>query len=117
MFGIAPQYDTVFFKGVRLRDGRWLERGDTYKTVLGANVAADKKVGVGDTIIWLKKKLTVVGVMESTQTFPDNFAVVPFETARRVQRIPLWVSWQHHRHPGESGDHRRGGRADHQAGA
>ena len=92
VFGIAPQYDTLFFKGVRLRDGRWLERGDTYKTVLGANVAADKKVGVGDTIIWLKKKLTVVGVMESTQTFPDNFAVVPFETARRVQRIPLWVA-------------------------
>ena len=91
VFGIAPQYDTIFFKGVRLQDGRWLERGDTYKTVLGANVAANKKVGVGDTIIWLKKKLTVVGVMESTQTFPDNFAVVPFETVRRVQRIPLWV--------------------------
>ena len=91
VFGIAPQYDTVFFKGVRLQDGRWLERGDTYKTVLGSNVAANKQVGVGDTIIWLKKKLTVVGVMESTQTFPDNFAVVPFETVRRVQRIPLWV--------------------------
>ena len=91
VFGIAPQYDTVFFKGVRLQDGRWLERGDTYKAVLGSNVAANKQVGVGDTIIWLKKKLTVVGVMESTQTFPDNFAVVPFETVRRVQRIPLWV--------------------------
>ena len=91
VFGIAPQYDTVFFKGVRLQDGRWLERGDTYKTVLGSNVAANKQVGVGDTIIWLKKKLTVVGVMESTQTFPDNFAVVPFETVRRVQRIPLWA--------------------------
>ena len=91
VFGIAPQYDTVFFKGVRLQDGRWLERGDTYKTVLGSNVAANKQVGVGDTIIWLKKKLTVVGIMESTQTFPDNFAVVPFETVRRVQRIPLWV--------------------------
>ena len=91
VFGIAPQYDTIFFKGVRLQAGRWLERGDTYKTVLGSNVAANKKVGVGDTIIWLKKKLTVVGVMESTQTFPDNFAVVPFETVRRVQRYPLWV--------------------------
>ena len=91
VFGIAPQHDTIFFKGVRLQDGRWLERGDTYKTVLGSNIAANKKVGVGDTIIWLKKKLTVVGVMESTQTFPDNFAVVPFETVRRVQRIPLWV--------------------------
>ncbi len=91
VFGIAPQHDTIFFKGVRLQDGRWLERGDTYKTVLGSNIAANKQVGVGDTIIWLKKKLTVVGVMESTQTFPDNFAVVPFETVRRVQRIPLWV--------------------------
>ncbi len=91
VFGIAPQHDTLFFKGVRLQDGRWLERGDTYKTVLGANVATNKKVGVGDTIIWLKKKLTVVGVMESTQTFPDNFAVVPFETARRVRQVPLWV--------------------------
>ncbi len=91
VFGIAPQHDTIFFKGVRLQAGRWLERGDTYKTVLGSNVAANKKVGVGDTIIWLKKKLTVVGVMESTQTFPDNFAVVPFETVRRVRRIPLWV--------------------------
>ena len=91
VFGIAPQHDTIFFKGVRLQDGRWLERGDTYKTVLGSNIAANKKVGVGDTIIWLKKKLTVVGIMESTQTFPDNFAVVPFETVRRVQRIPLWV--------------------------
>ncbi len=91
VFGIAPQHDTIFFKGVRLQAGRWLERGDTYKTVLGSNVAANKKVGVGDTIIWLKKKLTVVGVMESTQTFPDNFAVVPFETVRRVRRFPLWV--------------------------
>ena len=91
VFGIAPQHDTIFFKGVRLQDGRWLERGDTYRTVLGANVAANKQVGVGDTIIWLKKKLTVVGVMESTQTFPDNFAVVPFETVRRVMRIPLWA--------------------------
>ena len=91
VFGIAPQHDTIFFKGVRLQDGRWLERGDTYRTVLGANVAANKQVGVGDTIIWRKKKLTVIGVMESTQTFPDNFAVVPFETVRRVMRIPLWA--------------------------
>lgn len=91
VFGIAPHHDTLFLKGVRLQDGRWLERGDTYKTVLGANVAANKKLGVGDTLIWRKKKLAIVGVMESTQTFPDNYALVPLKTVQRVLRIPSYL--------------------------
>lgn len=87
VFGIAPEHDALFFNGVLLKEGRWLERGDTYETVLGAKVATTRNLAVGDTVSWRKKQLTVVGIMENTETFPDNLALVPFETVRKVRGI------------------------------
>ncbi|MGH2353111.1 MAG: ABC transporter permease, partial [Chloroflexota bacterium] len=87
VFGIAPEFAPIYLNGVELTAGRWLQRGDTYQTVIGSNVASTKHVGVGDAIEWREERFTVVGIMERTETFPDQGAVIPFDTVRREMRL------------------------------
>lgn len=85
--GIEPEYATLYLHGVDLTGGRWLQPGDTQHAVIGSKVASTKRVGLGDTLEWRKKRYAVVGVMETTETFPDQGVVVPFDTVRRELRL------------------------------
>jgi putative ABC transport system permease protein len=43
---------------------------------------------LGDKLTWKKKEFTVVGIMERTETFPDQLAIMPIETVRRLMKQP-----------------------------
>jgi putative ABC transport system permease protein len=88
VFGLAPEHAPLYFNGVHLAAGRWLERGDLRQTVVGSNVVGTKHVKLGSTIEWREKHYTVVGIMERTETFPDTGVVIPFETVRKELRLP-----------------------------
>ncbi|HEX2033750.1 MAG TPA: ABC transporter permease [Chloroflexota bacterium] len=86
--GMPPELVPETLPGVRLAAGRWLQRGDRYQAIVGANVAATKKLRLGDGIEWRRKRYTVVGALERTETSPDWMVIVPFDVVRREMRLP-----------------------------
>jgi putative ABC transport system permease protein len=83
VYAIEPRFIPDMFSGLTLRAGRWLDDSDTRATVVGSRVASSKNLTVGSTLTWRKNDYLVVGVVAETNTFPDGFAVMPFETVRR----------------------------------
>jgi putative ABC transport system permease protein len=88
VYGAPPEQVEAGMAGVKLVAGRWPQRGDTYHAVVGADVARTRDLRLGDTITWREKDLTVVGIMESTETTPDQMVIVPIETVWRVLERP-----------------------------
>jgi putative ABC transport system permease protein len=89
VYGVDPAYIRDFFGTVPLRAGRWLDPGDFRATVVGANVATKHHLAVGSTLTWRQKDYTVVGVMAPTNTFPDGYALMPYEAVRYDQKLPV----------------------------
>lgn len=90
VIALQPEYSSLMFKGINLQEGRWLQASDTYKynAVVGSKLVVTKKIGIGDRIEWRKEKFTVVGIIEPTNTMPDQYVVIPFDVARKVMKIP-----------------------------
>jgi putative ABC transport system permease protein len=88
VYGVDPAYIRDFFGSVPLQTGRWLDPGDFRATVVGSNVAAKHHLGIGSVLTWHKNDYTVVGIMAPTNTFPDGYALMPFEAVRYDQKLP-----------------------------
>jgi putative ABC transport system permease protein len=88
VYGAPPEQVEAGMGGVKLLAGRWLQRGDTYHAVVGADVARKRDLRLGDAITWREKELAVVGIMQSTETTPDQMVIVPIETVWRVIERP-----------------------------
>lgn len=88
VYGVPPTLARLSMEPVLLEKGRWLEKGDTYEVVIGHKIAQKRGLDVGDKLTWKEKEFTVVGIMERTETFPDNFAIMPLETVRRLMKQP-----------------------------
>jgi len=88
VYGIDPAYLPDVLGSVPLAAGRWLDAGDFRSAVVGSKVASGDHLGVGSTLTWRKNDYLVVGIMGETDTFPDNFAVMPLDTVRRDLRLP-----------------------------
>lgn len=88
VIGIPPEQSELSFQTVKLARGRWLERGDAYQAVVGWSVARKRALGLGQEIEWREKKFTVVGILAETHTSPDQYVVVPIDTAWRVMKQP-----------------------------
>ena len=91
VYGIDPAYLPDVLGSVPLAAGRWLDAGDFRSAVVGSKVASGDHLGVGSTLTWRKNDYLVVGIMGETDTFPDNFAVMPLDTVRRDLRLPTDV--------------------------
>ncbi|TAK36818.1 MAG: ABC transporter permease [Chloroflexota bacterium] len=90
VMAVQPEHSPLILEGVKLRQGRWLQSSDTYKynAVVGAKIATAKNVSLGDTIEWRKKQFTVVGMLDLTNSIPDQYVVVPFDVARKEMKLP-----------------------------
>ncbi|MEW5992544.1 MAG: ABC transporter permease [Chloroflexota bacterium] len=66
--------------------GRALTPGDegSYVTVLGADLARQYDVGIGDTFVIRDVEFKVVGVLEPTLTAPDQTAMLPLAAAQEL---------------------------------
>ena len=81
------------YRELPVRAGRFLMPGDRGVAVLGADFAASRKLGVGDTLEVGGLRWPIVGVLDKTLTAPDRFAMVPIDDARDLwlRRDPLLV--------------------------
>jgi putative ABC transport system permease protein len=91
VYGIDPAYLPDVLGSVPLAAGRWLDAGDFRAAVVGSKVASSDHLRVGSILTWRKNDYLVVGIMGETDTFPDNFAVMPLDTVRRDLQLPTDV--------------------------
>src|SRR5215831_9244951 len=88
VIGVDPYFIEYVFGTVHLKGGRWLDGSDNRATVLGSKVAASHHLGPGGTLTWRNHDYTVVGVMGDTNSFPDQYALMPFDTVQRDLNFP-----------------------------
>ncbi len=92
VFGVPAENSTALFPTLQLTQGRWLQRGDEYETVIGSQLAKKRKLDLGDTLRYHDRDLVVVGIMEETQSTPDTIAMVNLDTVRRLLKAPEFIS-------------------------
>jgi putative ABC transport system permease protein len=93
--GIAPEKQELTLKEIKLTQGRLLVPGDSYRAVVGSNVARQYGLNVGDELEIKSKKMqrastittarnfTVVGAMEFTSTDFDYMIIIPLDLAKK----------------------------------
>jgi len=81
------------YRELPVRTGRPLRPADRRVTVLGADFAASRRLGVGASIALGGQDFAVVGILDKTFTAPDKFALVSIDDARELwlRRDPLLV--------------------------
>src|SRR5207247_2541606 len=81
------------YRELPVRTGRPLRAADRRVTVLGADFAASRKLGVGSSVSLGGQDFAVVGILDKTFTAPDRFALVGIDDARDLwlRRDPLLV--------------------------
>ncbi len=88
VLGIPPEHAQLSLAGIKLARGRWLERGDTTQVLAGWQLVKKRGLDLGGQIEWREKRFTIVGILAETNTSPDQFMVVPIETAWRTMKQP-----------------------------
>lgn len=87
VIGVDPTYLKYVYGSIPLQAGRWLDPSDERATVVGAKVAQKHHLGIGSALTWKKHDFTVVGIMSDTNTFPDQYALMPFDAAQRELKL------------------------------
>jgi len=62
VYALPPELSAADFVPLTLRAGRWLQRGDTYQTVIGHKIAHKRNLILGESIEWREETFTVVGI-------------------------------------------------------
>lgn len=92
IFGFDPEQEPTVTKiHEKIIEGRFLEKGDIFETVIGVKLAENLGVAVGDTVIILSSgfdgtmgnyKFVIVGISKFGQTQLDAISVmIPFQAA------------------------------------
>lgn len=92
VYGVPPEHSGTLFPTITLKKGRWLQRGDEYETVVGSTVAKKHNLDIGSTIRYHDHDLTVVGIINETQTTPDSIAMMNLNTVRRLLKAPELIA-------------------------
>lgn len=97
--GIAPEKQELTLRDVKLTHGRLLVPGDTYRAVVGSNVARQYDLNVGDELevkskrvqrastITSTRNFTVVGITEFTSSDFDSIIGIPIDTAKKFYEM------------------------------
>ncbi|TAN43609.1 MAG: ABC transporter permease [Candidatus Methanoperedens sp.] len=97
--GIAPEKQEITLKNIKLTEGRLLVPGDSYRAVVGSNVARQYGLNVGDELEVKSKKVqrastittarnfTVVGIMEFTSSDFDYIIGIPIDIAKKFYEM------------------------------
>ncbi len=70
------------YRTLPVQAGRFLRQGDHGVAVVGAALAASRRLSVGDRLALGDRSVEVVGVLERMLTAPDRFVIVPIGDAR-----------------------------------
>lgn len=88
VLGVPPEDARVIFSDSDLKEGRWIQRGDTYVAVIGTSIAKKKNLGLGGTLTWREKDFRVVGMLGETQTAPDGWVIMPMDIVQKTLKRP-----------------------------
>lgn len=69
---------------LNIKAGRVLKKDDNQVILIGNDIAADKKLKVGDSMKVRGSKFKVVGIADKTLTGPDKMVYMPIKEARRL---------------------------------
>lgn len=102
--GVDPDAETLLSRSILIREGRALDSNDPKGAILGAGLAANLGVKIGDSVVLLAStenggvnavEVTVRGVFSTIAKAYDDAALrIPITTARkllRVQGAHVWV--------------------------
>ncbi len=92
VYALPAEHAATLFPTVSLAKGRWIQRGDEYETVVGSQLAKKRNLDLGSTIRYHDHDLTVVGIMNPTQTTPDSVAILEINTLRRLLKAPELIA-------------------------
>lgn len=99
VIGLPPEKQELTLKNVKLTQGRLLVPGDSYRAVVGSNVARQYGLNVGDELeikskrvkrastITTARNFTVVGVMEFTSSDFDYTIGIPLDIAKKFYEM------------------------------
>lgn len=99
VMGLPPEKQELTLKNVKLTQGRLLVPGDSYRAVVGSNVARQYGLNVGDELeikskrvkrastITTARNFTVVGVMEFTSSDFDYTIGIPLDIAKKFYEM------------------------------
>ncbi|MGB8647661.1 MAG: ABC transporter permease [Anaerolineae bacterium] len=90
VYGLPPEY--FDYDKTDLSRGRLLDRGDQYVAIIGVKIAKNKNLDLGGTLRWRDHDFSVIGIIQETQTAPDNWVMVPIDVARHVMAQPTLIS-------------------------
>ncbi len=105
VMGIQPEKQEVTLKDIKLTEGRLLLPGESYRAVVGSNVARQFDLKAGDELevkskrfqgsrsITYARNFTVVGIMEFTGTDFDYIIGVPLKTAQNFYDMKNALSY------------------------
>jgi putative ABC transport system permease protein len=79
-------------KPINITDGRLLKEDDTYKALVGKNLAEKNDLKVGSTFKAYDKTFTVVGIFDQGTEFANDAVVIPLETAQTLTELDNEVS-------------------------
>ncbi len=97
--GLPLEKQELTLKDIKLTEGRLLVPGDSYRAVVGSNVARQYGLNVGDELEVKSKKVqrastittarnfTVVGIMEFTSTDFDYIIGIPIDIAKKFYEM------------------------------
>ncbi len=101
--GIDAGVDMLDDRSLRLREGRRLGTGDEHSVLLGAGLADQLEVGIGESVVLLANtpdgqlgaaEAEVVGIFSSfSQEFDDAALLMPIDLARELARVNGAHSW------------------------
>jgi putative ABC transport system permease protein len=75
---------SLLFRGVRLKKGRTLEKGDTKVAMLGRVLAMNLSKSVGDTVSIAGEPFQVIAIFESDSLFENGGLIVPLPELQRM---------------------------------
>jgi putative ABC transport system permease protein len=88
VFGEPPEQVQLDLPIATLNRGRWIQRGDEYQAVVGSKITKNRKLDLGSTVRYHDHDFTVVGILNETQTSPDNAVIIPLDVMRRLLKAP-----------------------------
>jgi putative ABC transport system permease protein len=75
---------SLLFRGIRILDGRPLERGDDHAALLGRVLALNLGKKVGEALDVSGESFRVAGIFESNSLFENGALIVPIQTLQKM---------------------------------
>lgn len=82
--GIIPAFLTDLRPFMKIEEGRFLEKDDEYKIVIGSKIAKTRNLSAGDIFEIREENFEIAGVLEESGDLNDMIVYVPIQTLQKT---------------------------------